>query len=96
MIMVTIKDVEHIAKLARIRINENNKAEFVEQFNKVLTYIEKLNEVDTTNVPETTSGYLYSKIMREDKVHEGLKRQDLEQLTEHFNCDGFFTVPKII
>ena len=94
--MVTIKDVEHIAKLARICIDENKKAEFVDQFNAILGYIEKLNGVDTSSVNSEALTFEHSVAMRKDKAREGLLQRDLEQMTEHFNCDGFFTVPKII
>ena len=94
--MITTKDVEHIAKLARIRIDEDKKSEFVAQFNAILGYIEKLNEVDTASVNTITSASDHSSKMRKDISHEGLQSKDLETLTEHFNHEGFFTVPKII
>ena len=47
---VTKKDVEHIAKLAKLEIREGEINEFTSQLNKVLEYVDKLNELDTENV----------------------------------------------
>ena len=47
---VTIKDVEYIANLARLEFKEEEKEKFTEQFNRILEYIDKLNELDTTDV----------------------------------------------
>ena len=43
---VTIKDVEYIANLARLEFKEEEKEKFTEQFNRILEYIDKLNELD--------------------------------------------------
>ena len=47
---ITLNDVEKIAELARLRITDQEKNKFTEQLNIILEYINKLNEVDTTNV----------------------------------------------
>ncbi len=94
--MITLKDVDYIAALARIRIDEKKKTTFVEQFNTILNYIEKLNEVDTSKVVPMTDTDISVPILKKDTVCDGLSHQDLQNLTEHFNDAGFFEVPKII
>jgi len=47
---ITLNDVEKIAELARLRITDQEKNKFTEQLNIILEYMNKLNEVDTTNV----------------------------------------------
>ena len=47
---VTRKDVEHIAELARLKFSGEELENFTEQLNEILSYIEKLNELDTENV----------------------------------------------
>ena len=48
--MITIKDVEHVAKLARMALSEEEKIIFTEQLSNILEYINELNEVNTENV----------------------------------------------
>src|SRR3990167_2030438 len=48
--MLTDKEVRHIAELARIKINEKEKKGLKKDLSSILEYIDKLNEVDTTEV----------------------------------------------
>ncbi|MEX2088207.1 MAG: Asp-tRNA(Asn)/Glu-tRNA(Gln) amidotransferase subunit GatC, partial [Bacteroidota bacterium] len=44
---VTVKDVEHIAKLARLEFTGPEKQEFTHQLNEILAYVEQLNKLET-------------------------------------------------
>jgi aspartyl-tRNA(Asn)/glutamyl-tRNA(Gln) amidotransferase subunit C len=44
------KLVTHVANLARIRLSKNEKKKFVEQFNSILEYFKRIDEVDTSHV----------------------------------------------
>ena len=46
--------VAHIAKLARIKLSETEVDKFTGQMTEIVKFVEKLNEVDTKNVPETS------------------------------------------
>ena len=48
--MITIKDVEHVAKLARLELTEEEKELYTKQLGDVLKYVEQMNEVDTSHV----------------------------------------------
>ena len=48
--MIEIKDVEHVAKLARLELSEEEKIKFSKQLGDILKYVEQMNEVDTTGV----------------------------------------------
>jgi aspartyl-tRNA(Asn)/glutamyl-tRNA(Gln) amidotransferase subunit C len=50
---ITKEEVEHVAKLARIEITEQEKEQFTNELSKVLEYVDKLQEVDTENVKPT-------------------------------------------
>ena len=69
---ITIKDVEHVAKLARLDLSDQEKQQFNEQLNAILKYAQKLNELDTDNVPPTSHVLHVSNVMREDKVSPSL------------------------
>jgi aspartyl-tRNA(Asn)/glutamyl-tRNA(Gln) amidotransferase subunit C len=65
--MITKKDVEHIAGLARIGLSEAEKEKFEKELSAVLDFIGKLNEVDTSLVEPETGGTILKNITREDK-----------------------------
>ena len=48
--MITVKDVEHVAKLARLELTEEEKEKFTKQLGDVLKHVAAMNEVDTSNV----------------------------------------------
>lgn len=63
---ITIKDVEHVAALARLELSEIEKEQFTGQLNAILKYAEKLGELDTDNVPPTSHVQPITNVMRED------------------------------
>ena len=92
---VTKKDVEHIAKLARLEFNEQQKEKLTQEMNDILGYIEKLNEVDTSNVEPLSHVIELSNVMREDEVKPSLSQEEaLKNAPE--KTEKFFKVPKVI
>ncbi|MDP3710124.1 MAG: Asp-tRNA(Asn)/Glu-tRNA(Gln) amidotransferase subunit GatC [bacterium] len=65
--MISKKDVEHIAKLARLEIGEKEKTKFEKELSEILDFIEKLNEVDTTGILPVTGGVELANILRPDE-----------------------------
>ena len=66
--MITIKDVEHVAQLARLELTEEEKVKFSSQLSSVIEYMNQLNEVDTTGVEPMAHPYPLGNVMREDVV----------------------------
>jgi aspartyl-tRNA(Asn)/glutamyl-tRNA(Gln) amidotransferase subunit C len=62
------KDVEHVARLARLALSEEEKERYTQQLASILTYIEKMSALDTQNVPPTSHVLPLSNVWREDKV----------------------------
>ena len=62
------KDVEHVARLARLALSEEEKERFTQQLGQILTYIEKMSALDTQNVTPTTHVLPLSNVWREDKM----------------------------
>lgn len=92
--MITIKDVEHVAKLARLELTDEEKELYTQQLGAVLEYVNQMNEVDTSNVEPMTQVVDFVNVMREDKVvYEQTKEELLKNAPEEEN--GFFRVPKI-
>lgn len=92
---VTIQDVEKIARLAKLSFTEDEKFKFTEQFNQILAYMEKLNELDTEHISPTASPSDLVNVMREDKVKPWLT-QEQALANAPKSKDGFFSVPKVI
>lgn len=92
--MITIKDVEHVAKLARLELTDAEKELYTRQLGDVLKYVEQMNEVDTSNVKPMAQVIDFVNVMREDKVvYEQTKEELMANAPEEEN--GYFKVPKI-
>ena len=92
---ISKQDVEHVAKLARLSLSEDEKQLFTRQLSDILTYIGKLNELDTENVEPTSHVLDLHTVLREDAVRESLNPEEV--LSNAPDREGsFFKVPKII
>jgi aspartyl-tRNA(Asn)/glutamyl-tRNA(Gln) amidotransferase subunit C len=87
--------VAHIAVLARIRLAEVELELLAEELSQILTWVEQLNEVDTSNVPPMTSAAARAFPMREDVVTDGACREDILGDAPR-TARGFFVVPKVV
>ena len=92
---VTLKDVEYVAKLARLELSEEEKAVLQRELDKIVEYINQLNEVDTENVPVTSHVVSLQKALREDKVLPSLPA-DQALANAPKSEGGFFRVPRVI
>jgi aspartyl-tRNA(Asn)/glutamyl-tRNA(Gln) amidotransferase subunit C len=92
---ITVKDVQHVAKLARLQLSPEEEATFTEQMNAILQYAEKLNELDTENVKATTHVLQVSNVMRDDVVKESLSQEEA-LLNAPEDEDGHFKVPAVL
>ncbi len=93
--MITKKDVEHVALLARLELSEAEKEKFTEQLNAILEYADALKKLDTTNVQPTAHPLPINNVFREDVARPGIPNEDaLANAPEQE--DGFFKVPKIV
>ena len=87
--------VENIAKLSRIRLTELEREMFVHQLNNILSYIEKLNKLDTENVAPMAYTSDVSNVFREDKLKPSIPLQDV-LINAPATKSGFFIVLKVI
>lgn len=94
---ISIKEVEHIAELARIELKEEEKKEFSGQLSDVLGYIEQLNELDTENVESVSRVMGMNNVMREDKVEES-DEEMREVIVGNFPAeqDGYVKVKQVL
>ena len=92
--MITIKDVEHVAKLARLELTEEEKEKFTKQLGDVLKHVDAMNEVDTSNVEPMAHAIDFVNVMREDVPNQEISKEALMSNAPDEE-NGFFKVPKI-
>jgi aspartyl-tRNA(Asn)/glutamyl-tRNA(Gln) amidotransferase subunit C len=92
---ISREEVVHVARLARLAMTPEEAERFTEQLSNILTYVEKLNQLDTTRVEPTSHVLPLFNVFREDQVRPSLSSEKaLENAPEK---EGpFFKVPKII
>ena len=87
--------VARIAHLARLKVPEEALEPMTGELNKILEWVEQLDEVDTANVAPMTSVVHAQIPMREDNVTAGGQRNDVLKNAPDAQ-HGFFAVPKVI
>ncbi|MBI4390337.1 MAG: Asp-tRNA(Asn)/Glu-tRNA(Gln) amidotransferase subunit GatC [candidate division NC10 bacterium] len=92
---ITLKEVEHVARLARLALSDEEKEQMRSQLDRILGYIEKLNQLDTTAVEATSHVIPMTNVFREDAVIPSLPR-DEALANAPDRLEGFFQVPRII
>ena len=92
---VTKNEVEHIAKLAKLEIREEEITEFTSQFNKVLEYVDKLNELNTDNIEPLLHPVEGENVFREDALKSSIATEDALRNSAS-KTDKCFKVPKVI
>jgi len=89
------EQVRHVAQLARLRLSDSEVADYAKQLSAIIGYVDKLNELDTTNVPPTTHPLPIHNVFREDVVLEGCGREQALANAPDAQ-DSFFRVPKVL
>ncbi len=87
--------IEHLSRLARLSLSDEEKELFGNQLNSILSYMDKLNELDTGNVEPTSHVISISNIVREDLPWTSLDREEA-LMNAPDRTDKFYRVPKII
>lgn len=92
---VTKKDVEHVAELARIELSESEKENMIEDLNKVLDYMKKLEELDTENEDIIVNPYYIENKFRNDEVEESMSIDEV-MVNAPEKLEEYILVPRII
>ncbi|PLX67367.1 MAG: Asp-tRNA(Asn)/Glu-tRNA(Gln) amidotransferase GatCAB subunit C [Denitrovibrio sp.] len=92
---ISINDVHHIATLARLKFEETEAEKIKDDLNSILGYMEKLNELDTTNVKPTSHTLDIFTVTRPDETRPSLSNEEaLANAPQAENAH--FKVPKVI
>lgn len=92
---ISKEEVKHIAMLSRLELDEKEIELYQDQLSRILEYVEKLNEIDTTQIEPTSHVIELSNVFREDVVKKSMPRDEALKNAPQ-STDKFFKVPKII
>ncbi|MFQ5461056.1 MAG: Asp-tRNA(Asn)/Glu-tRNA(Gln) amidotransferase subunit GatC [Phycisphaerae bacterium] len=90
-----LDEVRHVARLARLEIDDGRAARYAAQLSKILAYVEQLSALDTDGVPPTTHPAAGSAKLREDTVHASLPTEAALHNAPQTQ-ESFFKVPKVL
>ncbi|MFB0844443.1 Asp-tRNA(Asn)/Glu-tRNA(Gln) amidotransferase subunit GatC [Paenibacillus oleatilyticus] len=92
---ITVKDVEHVAALARLELSDREKEQFTEQLNAILKYAGQLEQLNTDDVEPTSHAMPLVNVMREDEVRSSLPIEKV-LLNAPDEEDGQIKVPAVL
>jgi len=92
---ITRAEVEHVARLARLALTDDEVEQFTEQLEVILEYAAQVAALDTRDVPPTAHPLPIENVLRPDDVRPGLDRDEVLAMAPDVE-DGRFRVPRIL
>lgn len=92
---IDIKTVEEVAHLARLEFTEEGKADILNDMNRMLAFVDKLNEMDTDGVEPLIYMTDEKNVMREDVSKDTITQKEALKNAPKKDSD-YFKVPKVI
>jgi aspartyl-tRNA(Asn)/glutamyl-tRNA(Gln) amidotransferase subunit C len=74
---LSLAQVQHVTELARLALTDREKELFRVQLSSILEYAERLQQLDTDDIPSTATVLPLENVMREDEVRPSLSRSDV-------------------
>ena len=74
---LTPEEVRHNARLARVGLSDDEVSRFQNQLSQILDYFERLQEVDTENIPPTAHTLSMHNVMRDDEPHPSIDKEEV-------------------
>lgn len=93
--MPTEVDVKYVANLARLELTPAEEEKFGAQLKSILGYIEKLKELDVTNIEPTAHAVPLTNVFRQDVPRPSITNEDALR-NAPAKANGLFIVPKIV
>jgi len=94
--MISKKDVQYIAHLSRIHLQESEAEKLTHDLEGILGYIEKLNKLDVSQVKPTSHVLPIENVFRQDIVRPSLNPKDIMKFSVENDGRGSFKVPQVI
>ncbi|GEM47031.1 glutamyl-tRNA(Gln) amidotransferase subunit C [Deinococcus cellulosilyticus NBRC 106333 = KACC 11606] len=93
--MITSAEMEHLKKLARLELSGEETEQIQLEMNKILSYFEKLQELDTEGVEEMQRPIDLVNVFRDDVVGDMFPHETAMGLSVEQE-EGFFKVPRVV
>lgn len=90
-----LETLNHIASLSRLKVEESEAQGFLEDFNKVLNYVDEVKALDTSSIQEDEIYFNHQNFTRPDEVKNTLSRDELSSIAPDYE-NGYIVVPKVI
>ena len=92
---ITVKELEHLAKLSKLTLNNEEKDRLIDEMDGIIAFAEKLNELDVDNIKPTMHAADIYNVFREDEIKPSYKAEEIVQNApkSSANC---FVVPKAV
>jgi aspartyl-tRNA(Asn)/glutamyl-tRNA(Gln) amidotransferase subunit C len=92
-----LKAVQRLAKLSNLKLTDEEAAKYPEQLSESLDYVQNLDEIDTSNVPDNFFTTKAHNVMEEDDVRESdMLSQEQALKNASSTKDGYFVVKRIL
>jgi aspartyl-tRNA(Asn)/glutamyl-tRNA(Gln) amidotransferase subunit C len=88
-------DIEHVARLARLQLTDEEKARLREQLGAILEAAAKVSEVATDDVPPTAYAIARSNVLRPDEITPSLTTEEVLSNAPEVEDDRF-KVPRVV
>lgn len=92
---VTKETIEHVANLARLNLTDTEKEKLTSEMENIISYVDKLNELDTLNVKPKEHVIPVKNVFRKDRVEKSYEREKILENAPSWE-DGCFKVPKVV
>ncbi len=92
---ITPEEISHVAELAHLQLTSEAVAAMTEQLDKIISYVAKLNELDTTGVEPMTHAISVQNVFREDVVKKSFDQKTALANGPEQNGEAF-VVPRVL
>lgn len=92
---ISDNDIKYVANLARLNLSEKESEKLIVDLQSIISYVDKLNELDVSNVEPMNHVMDVENVFREDKVEKSYDREEILKNAPETDS-GCFRVPKIV
>lgn len=92
---ITVETIKHVAKLSRLDLSDEEISKFAKDMESIISYVDKLNELDTKGVEPTAHVIPVSNVQRKDEVSPSMDRDKILS-NAPMEANGCFKVPRIM
>ena len=92
---ITVKEIEHLASLARLSLSDEEKTRLVGEVGDIIAFADKINEIDVSDISPTRHAANSRNVFREDVARESYPTKKILQNAPEAD-EGCFIVPKTV